>query len=149
MTSRVLYNWFQIWTTNTLKTFISKCSICLNLMKQFKMQISTQADNYRKNVAINKNYILRKMRLKFQNPNFNISSKIAFWNKQKWLNREQKRCFCKVLSTNFQNIYIYIYFRRHFSGWLLSLEFKVRFKQSIPVSLDVKVSIIPCWDFSC
>ena len=50
-------------------------------------QMSTQADNRNlcKKVANNKNYILRKMGLKFQNPNFNILCKIAFWNKQKWL----------------------------------------------------------------
>ena len=28
------------------------------------------------------------MGLKFHNPNFNILCKIAFWNKQKWLNKE-------------------------------------------------------------
>ena len=28
------------------------------------------------------------MGLKFQNPSFNILCKIAFWNKQKWLNKE-------------------------------------------------------------
>ena len=28
------------------------------------------------------------MALKFQNPNHNILCKIAFWSKQKWLNKE-------------------------------------------------------------
>ena len=28
------------------------------------------------------------MDLKFQNPNFVILRKLAFWNKQKWLNKE-------------------------------------------------------------
>ena len=32
-----------------------------------------------KNVATNKKYILRKMCLKFENPNFRISQKIAFY----------------------------------------------------------------------
>ena len=32
------------------------------------------------------NSILRKMGLTFQNPNFNILCRIAFWNRQKWLN---------------------------------------------------------------
>ena len=41
-----------------------------------------------KNVATNENWILRKMDLKFQNPNFVILRKLAFWNKQKWLNKE-------------------------------------------------------------
>ena len=36
----------------------------------------------KKNVATNENWILRKMGLKFQNPNFNILRKITFWNKQ-------------------------------------------------------------------
>ena len=60
-------------------------------MRQCKMQISTQTDNqnYRKeNVATNENCILRKMVLKFQNHSFNILYKIAFWNNQKWLNKE-------------------------------------------------------------
>ena len=34
------------------------------------------------------NCTLREMGLKFQNPSFNILCKIAFWNKQKWLNKE-------------------------------------------------------------
>ena len=40
----------------------------------FKTQISTQINNYnlRKNNTTIKNYILRKMDLKFQSPNFNI-----------------------------------------------------------------------------
>ena len=59
-------------------------------MRQFKMQIPTQTDNQnkRKNVATNENCILRKMGLKFQNSSFNILCKIAFWDKQKWLNKE-------------------------------------------------------------
>ena len=59
-------------------------------MKQFKMKISTQTDyqiTREKNVAINKIYILRKMSLKFQNFNFKMLCKKAFWNKQKWLNK--------------------------------------------------------------
>ena len=32
--------------------------------------------------------ILRKMGLKFQNPNLGILCGIEFWNKQKWLNKE-------------------------------------------------------------
>ena len=39
-------------------------------------------------VATNENCILRKMGLKFHNPGFNLLCKIAFWNKQKWLNKE-------------------------------------------------------------
>lgn len=40
----------------------------------FKMQIPIQTyeNNLRKNVAINKNYSLRKNCLNFQNPKFNI-----------------------------------------------------------------------------
>ena len=58
-------------------------------MKQFRMQISTQnrQPQLEKNTT-NKNYILRKMGWKFQNPNFNNLCKIAFWNKQNWLNKE-------------------------------------------------------------
>ena len=59
------------------------------LQKLFKTQISTETDSHklRRNVAINKMYILRKMGLKFQNPIFNTSYKIAFWNKQNWLTK--------------------------------------------------------------
>ena len=55
-----------------------------------KIQIPTQAhnQNLRQNVATNENCILRKMGLKFQNPSFSMLCKIAFWNKQKWLNKE-------------------------------------------------------------
>ena len=42
----------------------------------------------KKNAATNENCILGKMGLKFQKPGFNILCKIAFWNKQKWLNKE-------------------------------------------------------------
>ena len=54
------------------------------------MQISSQKNNQNwiKNVATNENCILRKMSLKFQNPSFNILCKIAFWNKQNWLNKK-------------------------------------------------------------
>ena len=41
-----------------------------------------------KNNATSENCIPRKMSSKFQNPGFNILCKIAFWNKQKWLNKE-------------------------------------------------------------
>ena len=54
------------------------------------MQISIQTTNKtrEKNVATNENCILRKMDLKFQNPSLKILCKIAFWNKQKRLNKE-------------------------------------------------------------
>ena len=54
------------------------------------MQISTQTDNQNlgENVATNENCILRKMGLKRENSGFNILCKIAFWNKQNWLNSE-------------------------------------------------------------
>ena len=43
----------------------------------FKMQ--TDKDNFRKNVATDEKYILRKMSLKFQNVKFNISCKRTFY----------------------------------------------------------------------
>ena len=51
-------------------------------MKQFKMEILTHTDNknWRKNVATNKKLLSEKYGLRFQNPNFNILCKIAFWN---------------------------------------------------------------------
>ena len=60
-------------------------------MRQFKMQISTQIDKTKTrkiNVTTNENCILKKMSSKFKNPSFNILCEIAFWNKQKWLNKE-------------------------------------------------------------
>ena len=57
-------------------------------MRLCKIQISTQTNNQipnisEKNVSTNKNCILRKKSLKFQNPSFNILCKVPFWNKQK------------------------------------------------------------------
>ena len=43
----------------------------------FKMQ--TDNHIFRKNVATDRNYILRKMNLKFQNSKFSISRRIAFY----------------------------------------------------------------------
>ena len=43
----------------------------------FKMQ--TDNHNFRKNVAANNRYILKKMNLKFQNSKFDISCKISFY----------------------------------------------------------------------
>ena len=60
-------------------------------MRKCKIQISTQTDNQnkkKKKVATNGNRILRQMGLKFQNPNYNILCKAAFWNKQTLLNKE-------------------------------------------------------------
>ena len=51
-----------------------------------KSQLKQISKTREKNVATNENCILRKMGLKFQNTNFKIQ--IAFWNKQKWLNKE-------------------------------------------------------------
>ena len=42
-----------------------------------------------KKVATNRNYFLRKMRLKFANTNFRILCKIAIWNRQKRLEKKQ------------------------------------------------------------
>ena len=61
------------------------------------MQISTQTDkhNFNKDVATNKKYILRKMTLKFQNPKFSNSYKMAFWDKKKqnsWIRLYASRC---------------------------------------------------------
>ena len=58
-------------------------------MRQFKMQISTQTviKTSVKNISFNENCILKKIGLKLQNPTFNSLCKIAFWNKQKWLNK--------------------------------------------------------------
>ena len=53
-----------------------------------KYQLQQITKTREKNVATNENWILKKMGLKFQNPNLNILRKIAFWNKQKWLNKE-------------------------------------------------------------
>ena len=39
-------------------------------------------------ISVYENCILRKMGLKFRNPSFHILRKIAFWNKQNWLNKE-------------------------------------------------------------
>ena len=46
----------------------------------FKMQISIQKDNHnwKQNVATDKKVYSEKNRLKFQNPKFNISCKIAY-----------------------------------------------------------------------
>ena len=60
---------------------------CDSLKCKFKLKQMTKTRE-KKHVATNENCILRKMGLKFQNPSFNILSKIAFWNKQKWLNKE-------------------------------------------------------------
>ena len=57
---------------------------CVRCKYQLKLITKTRE----KNVATNENYILRKKSLKFQNPSFNILCKIAFWNKQKCLNKE-------------------------------------------------------------
>ena len=51
---------------------------------QRKQRIKTREEN----VATNENCFLRKMGLKFQNPSFNTLFKIAFWKKQKRLNKE-------------------------------------------------------------
>ena len=51
-----------------------------------KSQLKKISKTREKIVATNENCILRKMGLKFQNTNFKIQ--IAFWNKQKWLNKE-------------------------------------------------------------
>ena len=42
-------------------------------------KIQTDNNNFRKNVATYKKYILRKMGLKFQNSKYNMSYKIAFY----------------------------------------------------------------------
>ena len=55
-----------------------KCKYCLKQITKTRV----------KNVATNKNCILRKIGLKFQNPSYNTSCKTAFWNKQKRLNKE-------------------------------------------------------------
>ena len=47
------------------------------------MQISTQTDNHNQ-----RNFILRKMGLKFGNPNFDILRKIAFMKNHMWLIKE-------------------------------------------------------------
>ena len=55
---------------------------------RIKYQLKQIMKTREKNVATNKNCILRKMGLKFQSPSFNILFKIAFWNKQKKMNKE-------------------------------------------------------------
>ena len=55
---------------------------------RIKYQLKQIIKTREKNVATNENCILRKMGLKFQNPSFNILFKIAFWNKQKKMNKE-------------------------------------------------------------
>ena len=63
----------------TLKSYVI---IAKTSWKLFKMETSPQTDKQveKKILTINKKYILRKMRLKFQNPILNILSKIAFWD---------------------------------------------------------------------
>ena len=56
----------------------------LRCKHQLKQIIKTREKNF----ATNENCILRKMALKFQDPNFNILCGITFWNKQKCLNKE-------------------------------------------------------------
>ena len=51
-------------------------------------QLKILTKNREKIVANNENCILRKTGLKFKNPSFKTLSKIAFWNKQKWLNKD-------------------------------------------------------------
>ena len=53
-----------------------------------KYQLKQITTTREESVTNSKNYILRKMDFKFQNPNFNIVYKIAFWIKQKWVNKE-------------------------------------------------------------
>ena len=55
---------------------------------RIKYQLKQIIKTREKNVATNKKCILRKMGPKFQNPSFNILFKIAFWNKQKKMNKE-------------------------------------------------------------
>ena len=55
---------------------------------RIKYQLKQIIKTREKNVATSENCILRKMGLKFQNPSFNILFKIAFWNKQKKMNKE-------------------------------------------------------------
>ena len=71
------------------------------------VKMQTDNHNSKKNVTTDKKHILRKPSLKFQNPKFSFSCRIAlyiffvikcetfgvkrsirsFWNKQKWLNK--------------------------------------------------------------
>ena len=53
-------------------------------MRQLKMVTKIRE----KDVASNENCTLRKTGLKFKNPSFKTLSKKAFWNKQKWLNKD-------------------------------------------------------------
>ena len=55
---------------------------------RWKYQLKQIMKTREKNNATSENCIPRKMSSKFQNPSFNILCKIAFWNKQKWLNKE-------------------------------------------------------------
>ena len=57
-----------------------------NLRSKYQLKQITKTTE--KNSSTNENSILRKIVLKFQNPSFNILYKIAFWNKEKWLNKE-------------------------------------------------------------
>ena len=59
----------------TLHSFALKIKTGKILRRMFKMQIDQ--NNFRKNITTNKKHVLRKMSLKFQNPNFNISCKIT------------------------------------------------------------------------
>ena len=62
----------------TIPSFFSKCKY------QLKHMTSTREEN----VTTSKNCILKEMGLKFQKVYFKILCEIAFWNKQKWLNKE-------------------------------------------------------------
>ena len=62
------------------------------MLKTHEYQLKQINKTGDKNVATNENCIplciLRKMRLKLQNPRLNILCKLAFWNNQIWLNRK-------------------------------------------------------------
>ena len=74
----------ELIPTLTLLSPIVKWSKCNNSWDGFrcKYQLVQIAKTRERSVETNRNFILRKMDLKFQNPSFNILCKIAFWNKK-------------------------------------------------------------------
>ena len=64
---------------------------CLTIPSSFskcKYQPKHMTNTREENVTTCKNCILKEMGLKFQKAYFKILCQIAFWNKQKWLNKE-------------------------------------------------------------
>ena len=79
-----------MWKPNTITLYL-QMSNYINVKNWWdslrcKYQLKQITKTREKNVASNENCILRKMKLKLQNPSFNILWQIEFWSKQKcWI----------------------------------------------------------------